>query len=116
MPASLIVASILVAGWNLTVTAVALLSGRRLFASGAQRTREMNQSLHRVRAEVGKPEIDARTDAWKREGGFGATEAVQSRIGDTQREVTRQAPYAEGSVVVVGEDGEEVRRCSVYMN
>lgn len=116
MPASLIVATILVAGWNVTVTVVALLTGRRFFKSRTQRTREMSQSLRRVRSEVGKPEIDARTNAWKRDGGLGTIGAVQSRISDTQWEVTRQVPYAEGLVVVVGEDGEETRRCSVCMN
>ena len=116
MPASLIVATILVAGWNLTMTVAAFLTETRLFASASQRPRGMSQSFRRVRAEVGKPEMDARSNAWKRNRGLGAAEAVRSRIAETQQEVTRQAPYAEASVTVAGDEGEEGRRCSVCMN
>lgn len=116
MPPSLIVATILVAGWNLMLTGAALLTETRLFTSAPQRVRKMSSSRRTVRAEVGKPEIDARSNAWKRDWGFGTTETVQSRIAETEREVTREAPYAEASVTVAGEEGDELRRCSVCMN
>lgn len=116
MSTSLIVATILVAGWNLTMTVAALLTRTRLFTPVPQRAQEMSPSRRRVRAEVGKPEMDARSDAWKRDRDLGTTETIQSRIVETEREVTREVPYAEASVTVVGDEGDELRRCSVCMN
>ncbi len=116
MSAPLIVATILVFGWNLTLIVAALLTGTGPFQSKEKTARTMSSSQRRVQAEIGKPELDARTNAWKREGGIGIAESVQSRITETQQEVTVQAPYAEASVTVAGEDGREIRRCSVCMN
>jgi hypothetical protein len=114
MSASLIVATILVAGCNLTLTVVALMTGTGLFQS--RRTHEMSQSRRSVRAEVGTPELDARSDAWKRDRGMGTVESVRSRVTETSREITMHAPYAEASVTVAGDEGFEERRCSVCMN
>lgn len=120
MSVSFIVATILVAGWNLTLTAAALLSGTGLFSTArrvsAVRVREMSRSLRSVRAEVGTPDLDARTDAWKRDHGMGTAESVQSRVAEVSREVTMEVPYAEASVTVAGDGGPEARRCSVCMN
>jgi hypothetical protein len=116
MPASLIVASILVLGWNLTLIVAALVTGTGPFQSQGQMIQEMSRSQKPVRAEIGKPELDARTNSWKRETGIGLTASVQSRLIETEQEVTVQAPYAEASVTVSGDDGREARRCSVCMN
>lgn len=116
MTPSLIVATILVAGWNLTLAGVALLTETQLFAPVPQRTREMSSSRRSVRAEVGKPEIDARSKVWKHDRDLRPTETVQSRIAESQREVLREVPYAEASVTVAGDEGDELRRCSVCMN
>jgi hypothetical protein len=116
MSAALIVATILVFGWNLTLIVTAFVTGTGPFQSEEPGVRTMSRSLKRVQAEIGKPELDARTEAWKRKMGIGTTESVESRVAETQQEVTVQAPYAEGSVTVAGEDGNEVRRCSVCMN
>lgn len=113
MSASLIVATILVFGWNLTLIVTALLTGTGPFQSERQNSRQMSRSVKAIRAEVGKPELDARTEAWKREMGIGT---VQSPMIDTQREVTVQAPYAEASVTVTSEKSDETRRCSLCLN
>lgn len=93
---------------------VALLADTGFFRSEKQR--KMTRSLKRVRVVVGEPELDARTEAWKREGGFGTVESIPSRVAETKKEVTLQAPYAEASVLVFEEEGVELRRCSVCMN
>jgi len=116
MSASLIVATILVLGWNLALIVTALLTGTGPFQSREQAAQKMSRVRTPVRAEIGKPELDARTNAWKREAGIGVTDSVQSRMTETQQEVTVQAPYAEASVTVTGDDGSEARRCSVCMN
>ncbi len=113
MSASLIVATLLVFGWNLTLIVTALLTGTGPFQSKRQNSREMSRSVKAVRAEVGRPELDARTEAWKRKMGI---TTAQSPTIDTQQEVTAQAPYAEASVSVAGEEGDENRRCSVCLN
>lgn len=115
MSAALIVASILVLGWNLTLITIALVTGTGPFQN-REPNRTMSRARKHVRAEIGKPELDARTTAWKREMGVGTTESIQSRLMETQQEVTVPASYAEASVTVGGEDGDEVRRCSVCMN
>lgn len=116
MSASLIIATILVFGWNLALISAALLTGTGPFESKGQTARTTSPSRKQVRAEIGKPELDARTNAWKREMGIGIAESVQSQIAETQQEMTMQVPYAEASVTVVGEAGREIRRCSVCMN
>jgi cell division protein FtsL len=115
MSTSLIIATILVAGWNLTLTVAALLTGTGVFQT-ERHTREMSQSLRSVRAEVGTPDLDARTEAWKRDRGMATAESVQSRVAETPREVTMSAPYAEASVTVTGDEGREERWCSLCMN
>ena len=116
MSVSLIVASILTAGWNLTLTATALLVNKGPFQSPEPPSREMARSRKHVRAEVGKPDLDARPDAWKREGGMGTVESVSSRVTESQREVTMEVPYAEASVHIDDDEGTTTRRCSVCMN
>ena len=116
MSAPLVVATILVAGWNLTLTLTAFFTGTGPFRTEEQPRREMAQTRMHVQAEVGAPDLDARTDAWKRDTGVDTAEYVRSRVAETPQEVTVAVPYAEASVVVAGEDGEEARRCSVCMN
>ena len=116
MSVSLIVASILTAGWNLALTATAFFTSTGPFRSTTQPDREMSQSLKRVRAKIGTPDLDARTDAWKKDIGGGTTEHVRSRVTESQREVTMHVPYAEASVHVAEDEGETTRRCSVCMN
>jgi hypothetical protein len=116
MSASLIVATILVAGWNLTLVLTAFFTGTGPFRSEERTVRPMSRSLSHVRAEIGEPELDARPDAWKREGDVGTAEYAPSRITDTSQEVTVPVPYAEASVTVVGTDGPEARYCSICMN
>lgn len=117
MSVPFVVATIFVAGWNLTLMIVVLLVERGFFrADEQQKRRKMSRSLKRVQVVVGEPEMDARTEAWKREGGFRTVESFPSRVAETKQEVTLQAPYAEASVPVVEEGGKEFRRCSVCMN
>jgi hypothetical protein len=116
MSVSLIVASLLTAGWNLTLTATALFMNKGLFQSSEPPSRVMARSTKHVRAEVGTPDLDARSEAWKRNGGLGTAESVLSRITESQREVTMEVPYAEASVPVADEEGTTTRRCSVCMN
>lgn len=115
MSASLAVAAILVAGWNLTLVLTAFLTETGIFQLEGQSVRGMNRSLMDVRAEVGKPEFDARINAWKREGGINTAE-YGSRVIETSKQITMQVPYAETSVSVVDEEGDEARRCSVCLN
>jgi hypothetical protein len=116
MSAPLVVATILVAGWNLTLTLTAYLTETGPFRPDASAERSMTRSRMHVRAEVGTPDLDARTNAWKRGGSVSTAEHVESRVTDTSREVTVPTPYAEASVIVVGEDGDEARRCSLCLN
>lgn len=116
MSVSLIVASILTAAWNLTLTATALFTNKGPFRSAEESSREMARSLKHVRAEVGKPDLDARPDAWKRGGSLGTAASVSSRITESKREITMEVPYAEASVRVADEGGTTTRRCSVCMN
>lgn len=116
MSPALIVATILVAGWNLTLTVTAFSVGIGPFDSGAANARSMHKTWKQVRADVGKPTLDARTNAWKRESGSSAVEYIQSRVRETSKEIVRATPYAEASVTVAGETGPEARRCSVCMN
>ncbi len=114
MSVPFLVATILVAGWNLMLMIVALLADTGFFR--AEERQKMSRSLKRVRVVVGEPELDARTEAWKREGGFRTVKSIPSRVAEMKKEVTLQAPYAEASVLVFEEDGVELRRCSICMN
>jgi hypothetical protein len=116
MSAPLIIATILVAGWNITLTLTAYLTETGPFRPAAPNGREMTRARMHVDAEIGTPDLDARTDAWRRSGSAGPTEHVESRVTDTSQEVTVPAPYAETSVTVAGRDGEEARRCSLCLN
>lgn len=116
MSPALIVATIVVAGWNLTLTVTAFLTGVGPFHSKNAPSRPMQRTWKQIRADVGKPTLDARTNAWKRESGNKAVEYIESRVRETSKEVTTAAPYAEASVTVSGEGGREARRCSICMN
>lgn len=116
MSTPLVVATILVTGWNLVLTIAAFLTETGPFQSGVRADREMAQSLMQVQAEVGTPDLDARTNAWKRSGSINTTEYVESRVTDASQEVTVTAPYAEASVTVASDEGEVPRRCSVCLN
>ena len=116
MSAPLAVATILVAGWNLTLTLTAYLTETGPFRPAEAAGCEVTQSRMHVTAEIGTPDLDARTNAWRRGTSADTAEYVQSRVADTSQEVTVAAPYAEASVTVVGEDGDEARRCSLCMN
>ena len=116
MSAPLVVATILVAGWNLTLTLAAFLTETGPFRSEETTGREMTQSRVHVEAEIGTPDLDARTNAWRRGTSVDTAEYVRSRVADTSQKVTVPAPYAKVSVTVVGEEGEEGRRCSLCMN
>lgn len=116
MSPPLIVATILVAGWNLTLMLAALFTGTGPFRSEGQPEVKMTQTWRHVKAEVGTPELDARANAWKRDMSVNTVEHVQSRVADTSRQVRVPAPYAEATVRVAGEEGDVARRCSVCMN
>lgn len=116
MSAPLVVAAILVTGWNLILTLTAYLTGTGPFRTDVPNGEEMTRSRMHVEAEIGTPDLDARTNAWRRGGSVNTAEHVESRVTDTSQEVTVPAPYAETSVTVAGEDGGEARRCSLCMN
>jgi hypothetical protein len=116
MSAPLVVAALLVAGWNLTLTFAAFLTGTGPFQSAETNDRDMTQSRVHVEAEIGTPDLDARTNAWRRGASVDTAEYVRSRVADTSQQVTVPAPYAKASVTVVGEEGDEARRCSLCMN
>lgn len=109
------VAAILAVGWNLALTIAAYVTGTGPFRPAPSTFRVMDRAVHRVQAEVGRPEFDARPTAWRR-GGVGTIEHVQSRVTDTSEEVAMAVPYAEASVTVATPEGEEQRHCSVCMN
>lgn len=109
------VAAILAVGWNLALTLAAYVSGTGPFRPVSSTVRLMDRAVHRVRAEVGRPEFDARPTAWKRER-VGTIEHVQSRVTETSENVTVAVPYAEASVTVATPEGKERRHCSVCMN
>lgn len=110
------VAAILAVGWNLMLTIAAYVTGKGPFRSGSSATRVMDRTIHRVPAEIGRPEFDARTTAWKRGADVGGVEHVQARVTETSQEASVAAPYAKASVTVATPEGEEGRRCSVCMN
>jgi hypothetical protein len=117
MSAAFLVATILTIGWNFLLLAIAFLTKTGPFHPSSATARSMTRARQIVRAEVGTPEYDARTEAWKRTSGGGTTEYVHSRVADTPQEVEMPTPYAEASVQVTTDAGEEEwRRCSVCMN
>lgn len=116
MSAALMVSTLLVLGWNVTLVAVAYLTETGPFRATQHNVRRMSRTLKSVSVDVGKPEFDARVMAWKRDGRGGTAEHICSRVTETSQKVERTVPYAEASVVVQGEEGAELRRCSVCMN
>lgn len=116
MSLPLMVSTILVAGWNVTLAVAAYLTEMGPFRSEPQEGRRMRRSFEVLRVEVGKPEFDARATAWSREHGQSAVESIHSRVAEISHTVERRVPYAEASVFVEGLQGMELRRCSVCMN
>ena len=116
MPASLLVATILTVGWNLTLLVLALVTESGPFEPEKRERLPMHKTIQTVSAEVGKPEYDVRVSAWKRDSGNGGVGDVRSRVMDTPLRVEVAVPYANASVTVVHNDEEEARFCSVCMN
>jgi len=116
MSASLAIATILVTGWNLVLLTTVLLTRPQLFQSTQERPRTMAQSLRRMQAEVGAPEIDARSNKRTHDRGGGPAEPAASNTVEREWGVAMDVPYGKASVPVVGDEGEELRRCSVCLN
>lgn len=115
MSVPLTVATIVVTGWNLVLT-VALIVNERILLFSDEATSKTGRTLNRVRAEVGKPELDARRNAWRRTAAGTPEDYHRSRVSDTPKEVTLEVPYLEALVTVDGTDGDETRYCSICMN
>ena len=116
MSPSFIVATILVAGWNVVLTVAAFLTETGPFRSTDRAKRQMESYCEPIRAEVGKPDLDARTEAWKRESAGATAAFVSSRVTDSRKRVTVHGAYADASVTVATDDGPEQRRCTVNVN
>lgn len=115
MSVPLTVATIVVTGWNLVLT-IALVVNERILLFSDEANSNMGRTLDRVRVEVGKPELDARRNAWRREAAGAQEDYLQSRVMETPKEVTLEVPYLEALVTVDGMDGDERRYCSICMN
>lgn len=109
------VATIVVTGWNLVLT-IALVLHERILLFSDEANSKMDRTLSRVRVEIGKPELDARRNAWRREAAGAPEDYLQSRVVETPKEVTLEVPYLEALVTVDGTDGDETRYCSICMN
>ena len=116
MSPSLIIATLLVSGWNVALTVAAYVTETGPFRSEGRARRRMNSFREPVRAEVAQPELDARSEAWKRTSGVATMEFVSSRITDTQQKVTVPGAYADANVTVATEEGARRRRCTVCRN
>lgn len=118
MSVSLLVAALITLGWNITLVALTVAYKQtESVEADSREERSMRRTFREIRAEVGTPELVARTDALNREEQGGAAESVRSRVTDASMEIEVEVPYAKASVTVSAEgDNDEVRRCSVCMN
>ena len=118
MTISPLVPLLLAACWVLPAVIVALVYGVRSVSTPTKSaSREMKKALKGLRAEVGKPEFDARPNAWRRQSWGGPAEYVQAQATESPYEVMLLTPYAEVSVSVDAENGgTEYRRCSLCLN
>ncbi len=107
---------LLVTGWVVPAIMVALAYVVWTPSSDEAEPREMSTVLKGLRAEAGQPDLDARTQAWRRAGWGGPARYVQARITESSHEVMVLTRYAEASVSVAGKDGCEHRRASLCLN
>ena len=86
-------------------------------SSSPERTTEIHTALKGRRAEVGRPGVDAREQAWHREDWGGPERYLADRLTESSYEVIVLTRYAETSVSVAREEGgTEQRRCSLCLN
>ena len=95
---------------------VAYLWGNR-HSSSTETATKIRTVLKGLRAEVGRLDIDAREQAWRREDWGGPERYVADRLTESSHEVIMLTRYAETSVSVAREEGgTERRRCSLCLN
>ena len=114
MSPAFLVATVLVVGWNLALAATVVLVNSESSQSDEDEPRTMEWSRETVRAEVGRPALDARTAAGT--DGKGAPTEAPPRVAESSREVAVDVRYADASVTVMTADGAQLRHCSVCMN
>jgi hypothetical protein len=117
MSPSVLIATIVTLGWNLTLAAAAALTETGVFRSDpVPSTRRMRWSDRTVRADVGAPDFDAQVAAQNGQTEGGTAESVRSDGTGSSQEVDVDVRYASASVTVMTEEGPQVRRCAVCMN
>lgn len=109
---------LLVTSWVLPVVLIALAHGvRRGAPSADSEATTMSTALKGLRAEIGRPDLDAGKQAWRREDWKGPAKFVQAQITESPHEEMILTPYAEASVsVALAGGGRERRRCSLCLN
>lgn len=68
------------------------------------------------RIELGQPDFDAQTKAFRDKTWKGPAERLRARMTESPREVQILVPYAEVTVDVEGGEGPVPRRCSLNLN
>lgn len=117
MSSSLLVASILVLGWNAVLLMSVLLVKGISFQQEPASDQLMRRVQKEVNAEIETPDLNVRADDWKRSrlDGTASTYEASHAYGPS-RQVVIETPYAEAPVTVATPDEEEVRNCSICLN
>lgn len=118
MTPALLVASILVVGWNFTLLLVALFVRMSPVQWKSESLRLMNRFQKEIDIEVAPKDLDVSKEAWKRSDLDGtASEEVYARLSGASQSMRLDVPYAEAPVTVETTKGnEEQRRCEVCLN
>lgn len=95
---------------------MAFVHGVRYYSFKDAKSSQMEIALERVRVDVIQVDVDARKQDWRAEGWNGPDSHVADRITGSSHEVVVLTPYAEASVSMALEEGNEQRRCSLCLN